>query len=276
MQLQNAFISSKSHPFGGEGLCSSRYLPCQLVLLGRQVFTRNSVTFLLVLPSEFNEQSCANILIAILIAGGSKTPPPKKQQTLGTTLLGLISSNDLFQRSLCTGSSLAARECLLIYSEPSIRLPHVPLYFTAFSVQVTGPGNNHVYSTRYKVEDKFSFRAIKAGSYRFCFTNHAPAPKSIIFQVHVGHTVSAEEIAKTGQYRLESGFVKDGSWERYFLCILCWWTMKGRAPIVVLFPCQDPPLTQPQTDEVCLRLYQKGDPHSQGEAMRAQLVPVLT
>eukprot|EP00243_Klebsormidium_subtile_P008488 TRINITY_DN4039_c0_g1_i1.p1 TRINITY_DN4039_c0_g1~~TRINITY_DN4039_c0_g1_i1.p1 ORF type:complete len:214 (+),score=62.37 TRINITY_DN4039_c0_g1_i1:117-758(+) len=65
---------------------------------------------------------------------------------------------------------------------------------------VTGPGNNHVYSTRWKVEDKFTFRALKPGPYKFCFTNHAPAPKSVIFQVHVGHTVTPEEIAKTEHF----------------------------------------------------------------------------
>ncbi|GBG77542.1 hypothetical protein CBR_g23987 [Chara braunii] len=67
-------------------------------------------------------------------------------------------------------------------------------------VQVTAPHGYNVYSARKKTEDEFLFHASKKGIYKFCFTNHAPYPEMVVFNLHITHHMAKEDVAKDDHF----------------------------------------------------------------------------
>eukprot|EP00244_Chara_vulgaris_P008232 TRINITY_DN3163_c0_g1_i1.p1 TRINITY_DN3163_c0_g1~~TRINITY_DN3163_c0_g1_i1.p1 ORF type:complete len:223 (-),score=31.52 TRINITY_DN3163_c0_g1_i1:204-872(-) len=67
-------------------------------------------------------------------------------------------------------------------------------------VQVTAPHGYNVYSAKKKTEDEFLFHTSKKGIYKFCFTNHAPYPEMVVFNLHVSHHMAKDDVAKDDHF----------------------------------------------------------------------------
>lgn len=55
-----------------------------------------------------------------------------------------------------------------------------------------------VHSAKGKAEDKFEFKAPRAGMYKFCFHNPSSVPETVSFYIHVGHIPNEHGLAKDG------------------------------------------------------------------------------
>ncbi|KAL2612811.1 hypothetical protein R1flu_024503 [Riccia fluitans] len=73
-----------------------------------------------------------------------------------------------------------------------------PWSFNRLGVDLTveAPNGRMMYQGHQKEEDKFEFDGPIRGYYRFCFSNKSPMHETIDFDVHVGHIVKKEELAR--------------------------------------------------------------------------------
>eukprot|EP00850_Spirogloea_muscicola_P011647 SM000073S21423 [mRNA] locus=s73:112528:114189:- [translate_table: standard] len=66
----------------------------------------------------------------------------------------------------------------------------------AIDMTVSGPAGNHIYNIQGKSEDRFQFRAPRAGPHKFCIINKSHMPESVDFHVTLGHELERRTVAK--------------------------------------------------------------------------------
>ncbi|PSS33835.1 Transmembrane emp24 domain-containing protein [Actinidia chinensis var. chinensis] len=68
---------------------------------------------------------------------------------------------------------------------------HPGIDFTA-----TSPAGNVVHTLKGTSGDKFEFKALRSGMYKFCFHNPHSTPETVSFYIHVGHIPNEHDLAK--------------------------------------------------------------------------------
>lgn len=112
----------------------------------------------------------------------------------------VVLSASLFGKVRSLKFTIDRKECLIHHSEEEGALIHGSFVVVGsdnawgssfekagVDLVVEAPGGYHAYSVRGRSEEQFSFVAIRAGEYRFCFTNHAPIHETIAFDVYSSH-----------------------------------------------------------------------------------------
>ncbi|KAK4434056.1 Transmembrane emp24 domain-containing protein p24beta3 [Sesamum alatum] len=61
---------------------------------------------------------------------------------------------------------------------------------------VTAPGGHTVHTLKGTSGDKFEFKALTNGMYKFCFHNPSSTPETVSFNIHTGHIPSEHDLAK--------------------------------------------------------------------------------
>ncbi|KAL0642112.1 hypothetical protein Bca4012_103041 [Brassica carinata] len=61
---------------------------------------------------------------------------------------------------------------------------------------VTSPAGNIVHTLKGTSGDKFEFKALRSGMYKFCFHNPYSTPETVSFSIHVGHIPNEHDLAK--------------------------------------------------------------------------------
>ncbi|XP_020586010.1 transmembrane emp24 domain-containing protein p24beta3-like [Phalaenopsis equestris] len=61
---------------------------------------------------------------------------------------------------------------------------------------ISSPAGNTVHSIHGSSGEKFEFKALKAGMYKFCFHNPKSIPETVSFYIHVGHIPNEHDLAK--------------------------------------------------------------------------------
>ncbi|KAJ7979979.1 Transmembrane emp24 domain-containing protein [Quillaja saponaria] len=64
---------------------------------------------------------------------------------------------------------------------------------------VTSPAGNIVHTLKGASGDKFEFKALRSGMYKFCFHNPYSTPETVSFYIHVGHIPNEHDLAKDGK-----------------------------------------------------------------------------